>query len=555
MKKYSLYLGTFLLLFACALQGCKKDKSSDPEIQTTSVTSLSLSSVLMKGNIINKGTFKVLDYGFVYSTTTSGINETVGTKVSLGTNAPEGEYSKQVDGISTSNSYSPVLYVRAYLTNERGTAFGKLTTITLPTPSTSNVSPLSGKSGDQVTITGQFYTTSASDVKVTFSGTQATVLSVSQTQVVVQVPSGIPATHNTQIPIAVSVAGRSITASYSFVIQANVKDFSPKSGPVGTVITFSGDNLPSSYYYGSDISILFGGVSQPLGYYYSSGMQATVPTNVTSSDLQISVIVGGKTFTLPGSFSVTAPTITSLSSNSGLPGSTITVYGSNFPTNYGVVTATLGNVSVNTSLYSSTQFTFTVPSSMSAGSYTFTMKAGPNNVSAPQNFTVSAPSISGFSPSSGSISRQVTISGTFVAGQYYTVYFGSSSASGYATSSSTLTTNVPSGLSANDYKISVYMAGQTVTAPGTFTVVAPSITSFSPTTGVPGTIVTINGTGFNSTYYNTVTFGSINATVLSVSDNVIKAIVPSNTGNGAMKITVNTSGQTVVSTDNFTVTN
>lgn len=553
MKKYSLYLGILVLLFACALQSCKKDKGSDPEIQTTSVTSLSLSSVLMKGNIINKGSFKVLDYGFVYSTTTSGINETIGTKVSLGTSAPEGEYSKQVDGITTTGSYSPVLYVRAYLTNERGTAFGKLTTITLPTPSTSNVSPLSGRSGDQVTITGQFYTTAASDVKVTFNGTQATVLSVSQTQVVVQVPSGISAAHNTQIPIAVSVAGRSITASYSFVIQANVKDYSPKSGPVGTIITFSGDNLPS-YYYGSDISVLFGGISQSIGY-YSSGMQATVPSTVTSSSVQVSAVVGGKTFALPGSFSVTAPTITSLSPGSGLPGSTVTVYGSNFPTTYGSLTGTLGGVSVGINTYSSGQLTFTVPSSMSAGSYAFILKAGPNNVSAPQNFTVSSPSISSFSPSSGAIGKQVTIYGTFVSGQYYTVYFGSSSVSAYASSSSAITVNVPSGLSGGDYKISVTVGGQTITAPGTFTVTTPSITSFSPTSGVPGTIVTINGTGFNSTYYNTVTFGSINATVLSSSDNVIKAIVPSNTGNGAMKITVNTSGQTIVSSDNFTVTN
>jgi hypothetical protein len=192
---------------------------------------------------------------------------------------------------------------------------------------------------------------------------------------------------------------------------------------------------------------------------------------------------------------------------------------------------------------------------MSAGSYAFILKAGPNNVSAPQNFTVSSPSISSFSPSSGAIGKQVTIYGTFVSGQYYTVYFGSSSVSAYASSSSAIIVNVPSGLSGGDYKISVTVGGQTITAPGTFTVTTPSITSFSPTSGVPGTIVTINGTGFNSTYYNTVTFGSINATVLSSSDNVIKAIVPSNTGNGAMKITVNTSGQTIVSSDNFTVTN
>jgi hypothetical protein len=99
------------------------------------------------------------------------------------------------------------------------------------------------------------------------------------------------------------------------------------------------------------------------------------------------------------------------------------------------------------------------------------------------------------------------------------------------------------------------IGGQTVTAPGTFTVTVPTITSFSPTSGVAGTVVTITGTGFNSAYGAGVNFGSISASVLSVTSSTIKAIVPSNTGNGAMKITVTSGGQTVVSADNFTVTN
>ena len=67
--------------------------------------------------------------------------------------------------------------------------------------------------------------------------------------------------------------------------------------------------------------------------------------------------------------------------------------------------------------------------------------------------------------------------------------------------------------------------------------------------------MTITGTGFNSAYGAGVNFGSINASVFGVTSTTIKAIVPSNTGNGAMKITVTSGGQTVVSTDNFTVTN
>jgi hypothetical protein len=549
MKKLSACLSIFFLLLASLqFQSCKKDKSSDPQVQTISVTALAPGSVLFKGNIVSTGSFKILDYGFVYSTTTSGINETIGTKVSLGQNPQTGPYSKEVDGIIAS-TYSPIIYVRAYITNEKGTAFGALTSVNLPTPSASSVSPSSGRSGDQVTINGQFYSSAVSDVKVTFSGVQATVVSVSSTQAVVTVPSGINASDNTQVPIQLTVGGQTLSLPYSFTILANFKDYSPKSGPIGTPITFTGDNLPS--YYSSNYTVSFGSVSKTVGYYYS---QVTVPANVTTNNFQISVTENGKTFALPGSFSVTAPTITSLSPGSGLAGSTVTVSGTNFPTSYGNISATLGGVNVSANVYSNNQFSFTVPTNLSAGSYSFILTAGPNNVTAPQKFTVTAPSISSFSPATGPVNSLVTINGTFVSGQYYTVNFGSYSTSAYASSSNSLTVYVPQGISGS-VKISVVIGGQTVTAPGTFTVTVPTITSFSPTTGVAGTVVTITGTGFNSAYGAGVNFGSINASVLSVTSTTIKAIVPSNTGNGAMKITVTTGGQTVVSTDNFTVTN
>jgi len=551
MKKITACLSIIVLLLASIqLQSCKKDKSNDPQVQTISVTALSPGSVLFKGNIVSTGSFKILDYGFVYSTTTSGVNETTGTKVSLGQNPQTGQYSKEVDGIIVTNSYSPIIYVRAYITNEKGTAFGALTSATLPTPTASSVSPSTGKSGDQITINGQFYAATASDVKVAFGGIQATVVSASPTQIVATVPSGINAVDNTQVPVQVSVGGQNLSLPYSFTIQANFKDYSPKSGPIGTVITFTGDNLPSSYYY-SNYTVSFGTVTQAISYY----SQATVLYNVTTNNFQISVTDNGKTFALPGTFSVTAPTISSLSPGSGLAGSTVTVTGTNFPTSYGNISATLGGVSVTASPYSSNQFSFTVPTSMSAGSYSLVLTAGPNSVTSPQKFTVTAPSISSFAPTTGPVNSQVTLTGTFVSGQYYTVNFGSYTTYAYAQSSSSMIVTVPQGIPPGAIKISVVIGGQTVTAPGSFTITTPTITSFSPTSGVAGTIVTITGTGFNSAYGAGVSFGSINASVLNVTSTTIKAIVPSNTGNGAMKITVTSGGQTVVSTDNFTVTN
>ncbi|HEY8999873.1 MAG TPA: IPT/TIG domain-containing protein [Mucilaginibacter sp.] len=552
MKKLKACLSIVILLLASTqFQSCKKDKSADPQVQTISVTALAPGSVMLKGNIVSTGSFKVLDYGFVYSTTTSEINETVGTKVSLGQNPQAGPYSKQVDGIIVTNAYSPMIYVRAYLTNEKGTAFGALTSVSLPALSTSGLSPASGRSGDQITINGQFYSTAAADVKVTFGGAQATVVSASSTQIVVTVPSGINASDNSQIPVQISIDGQNVSSPY-FTIQANFKDYSPKSGPVGTTITFTGDNLPSSYYYNS-ATVSFGGVTQSLSY---NSAQATVPSNITTNNFSISVTDNSKTFNLPGTFNITAPAITSISPSSGLPGTVFTVSGTNFPVGYSGVTATLGGVNIYANTYYGNQIEFTVPASLAPGSYSFVLTSGPNSVTASQKFTVTAPSISSFSPSSGPVGSQVTLTGTFLAGQYYTVNFGSYSTSGYASSSTTLTVNVPSGIPAGALKISLVAGGQTITAPGSFTITVPTITSFSPTSGVAGTIVTITGTGFNNGYYGTsVSFGTVNANILSITTTAITVTVPSNTGNGAMKINVNTGGQTISSPSNFTVTN
>lgn len=553
MKKYltQLCAVAILLCTAITLWTCKKDKEEDPMIQTLSAKPYSPTSVLFTGNILNKGTHQVLDYGFVYGIYPT-VDETSGTKVSLGSDAPSGNFTKQVDNINIlSVSYQSTLYVRAYIKNDKGTAYGTATSFALPTITATSVSPQSGKSGDQITINGQFFSTPASQINVTFNSVAGKVISAADNKIVVQIPSGISASHGSAITIQIGIGSQKIYAPGTFTILANIKDFSPKNGPIGTTVSFTGDNLPS-YYYSPAIRILFGGVDG--GVLYSSSLQATVPATVTSDKLQVSVIVNGVTTTLPGEFALQSPTITSISPTSGVAGTQLTVTGTNFPLN-GSATYTLGSTTIYPASMSSTLMYFTVPTSMPAGDYAFTLKAGPSSVTASQKFTVVPHAVTGFSPSSGSIGTEVNISGTFLSGQYYTVYFGSVSAGGQATSGSNVRTNVPFGANAGDVKISVQNNGQSIQAPGNFTITSPSIDSFTPTTGVAGTIVTINGNGFGTNIYNvSVKFGTIAATVVSVTDKVIKATVPSN-NLGAMKITVVVSGQTVVSTDNFTATN
>ena len=258
---------------------------------------------------------------------------------------------------------------------------------------------------------------------------------------------------------------------------------------------------------------------------------------------------------------VTPPTVTSISPESALPGSQITISGTNFPSSYYYYyesnpQLTIGGVAVSPAVSNSSQLVVTIPTSLSAGDHSIILKSGPHTVEAPQKIRVISPSISSFLPTSGAVGREVNISGTFLPGQSYQVYFGNISTYGSSTSSTNLRANVPSGLDAGKVKISVKIGSQTIYAADEFTVIGPSISGFSPTSGVPGTVITINGTGFNSYLYNnTVKFGTTTTSILSVTENSIRAVVPSNVTPGAMKITVVTNGQTVVSDSNFTVTN
>jgi IPT/TIG domain len=79
---------------------------------------------------------------------------------------------------------------------------------------------------------------------------------------------------------------------------------------------------------------------------------------------------------------------------------------------------------------------------------------------------------------------------------------------------------------------------------------APTITSFSPTSGPVGTTVTINGTNFTGA--TSVKFNGVTATFIVNSATKITATVP--TGATTGRISVTTPGGTATSTSDFTVT-
>jgi len=134
------------------------------------------------------------------------------------------------------------------------------------------------------------------------------------------------------------------------------------------------------------------------------------------------------------------------------------------------------------------------------------------------------------------------------------VEFGTTTSSISSWTSTQIVAVVPA-LADGDYTISVTTPDGTVTSSTIFTVFtpAPTITSFTPGSGMVGSTVTISGTDFGVTQGTSVVeFGTTNAPINSWSSTQIVAVVPALV-DGEYTISVITSGGTAYSSTIFTV--
>ncbi|MEY3406857.1 MAG: hypothetical protein RLZZ556_929, partial [Actinomycetota bacterium] len=120
-----------------------------------------------------------------------------------------------------------------------------------------------------------------------------------------------------------------------------------------------------------------------------------------------------------------------------------------------------------------------------------------------------------------------------------------------SSSASSLTVTVPTGALSGAIKITTG-AGAVFTESFTVTPPAPTVSSFTPTTGKKGvTLVSVRGTNLSGA---SVTLGGVQVTLASGANSTsFKFIVPSSAVTG--KITVTTAGGTVTSANNLVVTN
>ncbi len=240
------------------------------------------------------------------------------------------------------------------------------------------------------------------------------------------------------------------------------------------------------------------------------------------------------------------PLISSISPTSAPVGTIVTINGTNFGcsreddsfVSFG------GGIASEYVVWNDTTIQAKVPSDATSGDVKVITPYGTSNGI---TFTViDKPQISSISPTSGCIGAEVSISGSCFGSEQQTscVYFGTRKVGAYLSwANNLIKCKVPSGISGQVSVKVITPVGESNSA--TFKV-KPEISAISPTSGTPGTYVTIAGSAFgNSRGSSYVTFGSKKvSTYSSWTDTKLKIKVPSGVSKGKTTIKVTTSGGT-----------
>jgi hypothetical protein len=391
----------------------------------------------------------------------------------------------------------------------------------LPAPTIASFTPTSAPGGVNVTITG---TNFSGVTSVSFGGVAATSYTVvSATSITAIV--GAAASGNV---VVTTTGGTATLAGFTYLPPPTITSFTPTTAILGTTITITGTNFTGA------TSVKFGGISATSFTVNSAtSITATVGSAVSGN---VTVTTANGTGTLAGFTFIPVPTITSFSANTVPAGTTEIIIGTGFT---GATAVSFGGIPATSfSVISSTAISAVVGNGAS-GNVSVTTPGGTGTIGG--FIFVPAPVITSFTPASASTGTTVTINANYISGTTSVSFGGVPASSFIVTSLTSLTAVVGAGASGN---LTITTNGGTTNAPGFVYLPTPIISSYTPATGIAGTLVTITGTNFTGA--TGVSFGGTPAASFTVNSatNITAVVGAGSTGNISVT-NINGSGSSV----------
>ncbi|WP_242929333.1 DUF7619 domain-containing protein [Pontibacter vulgaris] len=272
----------------------------------------------------------------------------------------------------------------------------------IASPGIAGFSPAAGKYGTEVILTGKKFAAKAADNKVYFNGVQAQVISATETELKVQVPSK---SVTGSLKIETPDGAASTSESFEVYQPPLLSSFSPIEGVVGATVTLQGQHLDQSLLQ----SIKLGMIECEIISNTGDALVLKVPAQAATAKFEITT-KGGETLSASAYVVWHQPEISGLSKKTDIVGATISISGENFAAAPERNKVWFGQVQAQVVQASPTMLTVKVPQGAASGYVAVETPGGKAN-SATYFDVIPGPAFLAMAPLKGSVGTDVEITG------------------------------------------------------------------------------------------------------------------------------------------------
>jgi len=387
-----------------------------------------------------------------------------------------------------------------------------------PEPFILDFDPVMASPGELIVIRGAHLSNAA---EVLFAGDKEAIFSaVADTQIIVRVPAGADSG-----PVKITAPEGQGESEMDFLVSGAgpfITGLKPSKGQAGDTIIVEGVNLSSVK------EIFLNGADVNFQVVANTQLSLSIPAGATSGFIRLVTALDAHTSDIVLTIEGAGPVIESFAPSSGLPGTQVQFQGQHFAH---VESVLFGELEASFETAAETQLTVLVP--MNAETGLITIKTAFGESVSDSVFVVQepTPTITSFSPTSGQLGTQVTLTGNHF-NVVTSVLLGGKEAAFQIVADSQILITVPADGMTGSLRVESPSGGAETESLFYF---PASIDSFEPLKAIPGSELMIQGANFTGT--SRVRIGGKEAEILSVSLNEIVAIVPSDALIGTVSVT------------------
>jgi hypothetical protein len=416
-----------------------------------------------------------------------------------------------------------------------------------PAPVITDVSPPRGAPGTEVTIAGEHFSPRPSENQVRLGERPVVVRSANPTALRVIVPSGA---ETAPFTVRVTGAGEATSeAPFEVGTGTAIASFSPTLGPPRTRVTLRGSGFHrrrgrNRVYLGERRARVIRASETEL--------TVEVPRRGAETATWLVDVRGGGRARSAEPFEVRfPPEIEAMEPAFGAPGTRVTLRGAHFGTDVREVDARIGDTQLVVRDLSDERLVVEIPAGAESGRLAVTVAGlGPGRSEAAFRVTERV-EVTGFAPRSGGAGTEVTIRGRGFSSTeaHHRVTLSGEEAEILSARPDELRVRIPQARS-GPLVVAVDNGGSDRTAQPFVVTRAPTIAAFAPTSGGPGTVVTIRGQNFGRRPgLIRAWLGDARLELRRATDTELEVVVPQGAATGRLRVQVRLQGSAEADAD------